>query len=156
MGRVRKVFSMPMPLPRPAAAPDASAPARIRPRLVPGAAGTATSTGQPPAPARAREQRRFPRAPLARTVKLQRSAPACYVDAEGLDASAGGVLVRVEGSTLPHPGEHLRVGISHRHRGGLMLADELVDATVVRQLRFGQAGYVAIAFDQPVFLNDAG
>lgn len=102
------------------------------------------------------DRRRFRRHELDRPVKLRCETTGKTYQAEGVDASAGGVLLRVEhGQSFP-VGQPLRVGIPPRRDTALLLADELADAHVVRCLSHGQARYVAVSFDVPVFQAEAG
>ncbi len=110
----------------------------------------------PGGPATGPDRRRFRRHALDRPVKLRCDATGRTYHAEGVDASAGGVLLRVEHDRGFPIGQPLRVGIPPRRDTALLLADDLADARVVRCLSHGDARYVAIAFDVPVFHAEAG
>ncbi|MEM7577707.1 MAG: PilZ domain-containing protein [Planctomycetota bacterium] len=102
------------------------------------------------------DRRRFRRVRLDRPVKLRCADDTASQRAECVDASAGGVLLRLQSHQRLEPGQRLRVGIPADRNTGLLLADDLVEATVVRCLSHGDAHYLAAAFDVPVFLADAG
>lgn len=102
------------------------------------------------------ERRRFQRSALTRPVKLRCEKTGRYFSAEGIDASAGGALLRLgTGSHLP-VGEPVRLGIAAEENHGLLLSDDLIEARVVRCLGHPDARYVAVQFEVPVFLSEAG
>ncbi len=102
------------------------------------------------------DRRRFRRVRLDRPVKLRCGEDDRAHRAECVDASAGGVLIRLQSDHRLEPGRRVRVGIPSSRNAGLLLADDLVEATVVRCLSHGDTHYLAAAFDVPVFLADAG
>ncbi|MEM1445544.1 MAG: PilZ domain-containing protein [Planctomycetota bacterium] len=102
------------------------------------------------------DRRRFRRVRLDRPVKLRCDDDNHSQHAECVDASAGGVLIRLQSDHRLEPGQRIRVGIPAERNSALLLADDLVEATVVRCLSHGDAHYLAAAFDVPVFLADAG
>ncbi|MEM1097973.1 MAG: PilZ domain-containing protein [Planctomycetota bacterium] len=102
------------------------------------------------------DRRRFRRVRLDRPIKLRCADEERSQHAECVDASAGGVLLRLQCEHRFEPGRRVRVGIPADRDTGLILADDLVEATVVRCLSHGDAHYLAAAFDVPVFLADAG
>ena len=94
--------------------------------------------------------------PLTRPIKLRCESTGQYLPAEGIDASAGGVLLRLSTATHLPVGHHVRLGIGAPESHGLILADDMIDARVVRCLGHDDARYVALKFDVPVFLAEAG
>ncbi len=102
------------------------------------------------------ERRRFRRFELDRPVKLRCEATGQFFACTGLDASSGGLLVRLQHAANLPVGEVLSIGIARDPHQSLMLADDLMEGRVVRCLGHGEHRYLAIQFDVPVFLAEAG
>lgn len=121
------------------------------------AAGPFSAPSRPvrPEPAGA-DRRRFRRHPLGRPVRLRCIETGRAIAGEGIDASAGGALLRVDHGEGFRVGQALSLGISARRSAALVLTDDLIDARVVRCLSHGESRYVALSFDVPVFLAEAG
>jgi hypothetical protein len=106
------------------------------------------------------ERRRFRRIRLDRPVMIRGGDPAdpqrLPHAAQCVDASAGGVLLRLQSDHRLEPGHAIRVGLPADPHRPLRLADDLRDARVVRCLTHGDTHYLAAAFDVPAFLADAG
>lgn len=109
-----------------------------------------------PPPLADADRRRFRRVKLDRPVKFRCDGDDRGQRAECVDASAGGVLLRLQSDQRLEPGRRVRIGIPIHRQSALLLADELLEATVVRCLSHGDTHYLAASFDVPVFLADAG
>jgi hypothetical protein len=102
------------------------------------------------------ERRRFRRFTLDRPVKLHCHTTGRYLAGTGLDASSGGALIRLQHDANLAVGETITIGIARDRQQGLMLTDDMVEAHVVRCLGHGEHRYLALQFDVPVFLAEAG
>ncbi len=101
------------------------------------------------------DRRRFRRYSLDRPVKVRCDATGRAYSADGVDASSGGVLLRVQSGQHFDAGQPMRVGIPPRRDSALLLTDNLIEGQVIRCLAHGDARYLAIAFDVPVFMAEA-
>jgi hypothetical protein len=95
------------------------------------------------------DRRRDPRFPLQRRVKLMCTGSGRCFGGTTTNCSAGGALVELDGSPGPLPGEAIRVGIDWTGGQGLMRAELMPDASVVRSMPRDGHDLVAIVFAQP-------
>ena len=101
------------------------------------------------------DRRRFRRHRLDRPVKLRCDITGRAYAAEGVDASSGGVLLRVQSDQHFDTDQPMCIGIPPRRDSALLLTDNLIEGRVVRCLAHGDARYLAVAFDVPVFMAEA-
>lgn len=103
-----------------------------------------------------RDRRRYPRVPCDRPVKVRCGVTGKYVAGQTLDVSDGGCLMRLDGDQSVKAGQSVRVGIAYRTNQALILADDMVEGTVVRRLGHGGAQHVAVTFENATILAEAG
>ncbi len=102
-----------------------------------------------------RDRRRHVRMPLERPVKVRSGVTGRYIAGRTVDISDGGCLLRLEGFHHLAAGQSVRVGIAYRPGQSLLLADDMLEGTVVRRLGHGDTQHVAITFENANTLAEA-
>ena len=96
------------------------------------------------------DRRRHPRVQLERPCKLHEPRSGKYVSAMTRDLSVGGLLIDVPRLLDLKPGDMLHVGVAIKRRQGLLLAKEMIEATVVRAMQtVDDHTTLAVSFDPP-------
>lgn len=99
-----------------------------------------------------RDRRQFTRQPINLPVKIQVQATGRYLAGQAVDASAGGLLIRLTaGHALP-AGTTIRVGLATHPEQAVITARHMQPATICRSMGHGQGRYLAVAFEQPIQL----
>ncbi|MEM7624873.1 MAG: PilZ domain-containing protein [Planctomycetota bacterium] len=107
-------------------------------------------------PTLTRDRRRHVRVPYERPVKIRCAVTGKYIAGQTLDISDGGCLMWLDGRQSVKAGQSVRVGIAYRTNQTLILADDMVEGTVVRRLGHGDAQHVAVSFENSTVLAEAG
>lgn len=107
-----------------------------------------SGVGAPVADKRREDRRGEPRVPVRWAVKLAGEAGQMgYWGGWTRNVSAGGALMRVEGRTKLKPGQRVRMGFAGSSGPGVIAADRMVEATVVRRLDHENAQEIAVRFE---------
>jgi c-di-GMP-binding flagellar brake protein YcgR len=104
----------------------------------------------------ARDRRRHLRVTCAKPVRLRCGVTGKCLEGQTLDVSHGGCLLRLQGALAIKPGQAVRVAIARRQLRSLMLADDMVEATVMRRLGHDDAQHIAVSFENTTALAQAG
>ena len=92
------------------------------------------------------DRRRHPRAAVHRPVKLRHGVTGKFISGYSIDLSDGGCLLRLDGGQRLSPGQSVRVGVADYPNQALILADDMLEGTVLRRLGHGDSQHVAIAY----------
>ncbi|MEM9420523.1 MAG: PilZ domain-containing protein [Planctomycetota bacterium] len=103
-----------------------------------------------------RDRRRSPRVPCEKPVKVRCGMTGKYLSGETIDISDGGCLLRLDRRIIVQAGQTVRVGIAHRQLQSLILADQMIEGTIVRRFGHGDAQLVAVSYESTTSLAEAG
>ena len=94
------------------------------------------------------ERRRDHRVPLERRVKLMCPITGRCYGGQTRDFAAGGVCVELDGRGQLAPGTRVRIGIDWTGRQGLLRAESMPQASIVRSAAFDGRSHLGLAFEQ--------
>ena len=101
------------------------------------------------------DRRRHVRVPCDRPVKVRCGVTGKYLGGETVDLSDGGCLMRLDGRISVAAGQSVRVAIARRKHQPLILADDMIEGTIVRRLGHGDCQHVAVSFENSTVLAEA-
>ena len=101
------------------------------------------------------DRRHSTRLLIRRPSKLFNELTGKYLSAQTCNVSASGAMLTVNRPGRLLPGQHVRVGISTVPDQGIIKAEAMQSARVLRSMIDGERHYVAVAFDEPRILSDA-
>ncbi len=96
------------------------------------------------------ERRRDPRIPANHPVKLKCEQTAGkYIPGTTDNVSDGGAMLKLDHPKLLTTGQKVQIGIVSNPARGMLLAEDFVEATIVRSLGHGETQHVAVRYARP-------
>lgn len=96
------------------------------------------------------ERRRDPRIPANHPVKLKCEQTAGkYIPGTTDNVSDGGAMLKLDHPKLLTTGQKVQIGIVSNPARGMLLAEDFVEATIVRSLGHGETQHVAVRYAHP-------
>lgn len=96
------------------------------------------------------ERRRDPRISTHRPVKVKcEQTVGKYIAGTTDNISDGGAMLMLDYPRLLTKGQKIQIGIAAYPTTGMLLAEEFIEATIVRSLGHGETQHVAVRYERP-------